>query len=263
MPVTGVDDIARSLPGIRRRFGKASFSPQAAGAMFNLWNTGALPAADSPGGGVNGQLVLSSRNGALAVPNAPAGAQTYLARAYVQASQPGSLIILDRQWEDSGLSVTTVGAQAITQPALTRPDALGKDMEAWLTVVTGLGAMGSAPTISYTDQDGNAGNTGTLIWPAVGSGGREFQFSLAAGDTGIRSIQSYNNVASLVSGSIALTLKKRIAEIEINAANLSIVVDFLELGLPIIDDGAAIEFVWVAQNTSSTQVLGSLQFIQV
>ena len=263
MPVTGVDDIAVALPGTRRRFGKASFSPQAAGAYFSTWNTGSLPPSDSPGGGVNGRLVQTNFVGATVFPNAASGKVNQLARAAVNANQPGMLIIFDRLWENSGLNVTSTSAQAIAPPALDRPDALGANVEPWLDIISALGGMPSLPTIVYTDQDGNTGNAGQLIAPTGTSGGRAFPFSLAAGDTGVRAITSYNNVGSLVSGNISLVLRRRLAEIEIPAANLSTVYDWMELALPYIDNGAALEFVWAAANTSSTAFYGTLTSIQV
>lgn len=264
MTISSVDNLVAALPGVRRRFGKASFTPQAAGAYFGLWNTGALPAAGGvPSSGVTGDIPTSASTGAIPFPNAATGAVSYLARFEAMANQPGALILFDRIWANSALSPTSLAAQAVASDTLDRPDALGADVEAWLEVNTALGAGATAPSINYTDQDGNAGNSAALMgFVATAAGGRNFPFGLAAGDSGIRSIQTYTNAATLTSGTFSLVMRRRIAEIPIAAANLAAVLDFFALGGPVIDDNAALELVWFAQASASTQVYGSIAIAQ-
>lgn len=263
MAISTVEDLVAALPGTKRSFGKASFTPQAVGAFFGLWNTGQLPPAQTPGGGAAGQILTSASTGAIPFPNAAVGATSYLARLACQAANPGTLIIFDRLWENSGLSPTVLTAQTVNSVALTRPDALGKDTEAWFEVTGTLGASTTPPSISYTDQDGNAGNTAQLMaFVTAASGGRNFPFGLAAGDSGIRSIQSYTNGATMTSGSFTLVIRRRVAEIDVPAGHLSEVLDFFALGSPVINDNAALELVWFAQNTNSNQVFGSLSIAQ-
>ncbi len=78
-----------------------------------------------------------------------------------------------------------------------------------------MGSGATAPSISYTDQAGNTGNTATAQgWVTTAAINRCFPFALAAGDTGVRSIQSFNNNASHTSGAGPAALE----QIEILAA---------------------------------------------
>src|SRR5687767_2820939 len=140
MPINTKDDLITALANATPRdFAKASFSPQAVGAFFELWNTGGSPVAGgNPGSGVNGDIPTDDTAGAFDFDNPAAGVLNYLTSLEVMASQPGMLILFDRLWQNSALSVTSTSLQAIAPPALTRPDALGKTVEAWLTVTSAL-----------------------------------------------------------------------------------------------------------------------------
>ena len=264
MAIATVEDLTGALPGIRRSFGKASFTPQAIGAFIGLWNIGNLPpAAGVPAPGVAGAVPTKDTAGAVPFSNPGAGDTTYLARLAAMATSAGTLHVFDRLWHNSGLSPTTLTAQTVNSVALTRPDALGANVEAWLEVNTALGAGSTPPSISYTDQDGNAGNSASLMaFVATAAAGRNFPFGLAGSDTGIRSIQTYTNGATMTSGTFSLVLRRRIAEIDIPAGGLAEVLDFFALGGPQIDDDAALEFVWFGAVASATQVFGSLTLAQ-
>jgi hypothetical protein len=212
---------------------------------------------------VAGDVPTSASNGAVPFTNPVAGDLTYLIRLAAQATAPGTLLIFDRLWHNNGLSVTSLIAQTVNSIALTRPDALGAEVEAWFEVTTSLGAGSTPPSISYTDQSGNAGNTASLIgFVTTASGGRNFPFGLAGGDSGIRSIQTYTNGASMSSGAFSLVLRRRIAEIDIDPNRLSNVHDAFVTAMATVPDGAALEFVWFAAQTASMQVYGSMNLAQ-
>lgn len=161
----------------------------------------------------------------------PTSGSLYLTQSTLTmtVAQLGGLI--DLLWYNTALSVTTVGAQAITPIAAPARDidgtTNGKGVYAGILVTATLGnGLKNDNTITYTDQDGTAGNTGTLVAfnglrvPATAQIGMLIPFTLAAGDSGVRSIESYNNVTTMTSGSISLVLYRTLASIPVPIANV-------------------------------------------
>lgn len=240
-----------------------NLSPQATGAYTTLFPNSIAPGF--PGGaaasssGAAGDVPTSSTSGAFSFTNPTAGLTSYLCAFDGYATVAGTLLLFDRLWQNSGLSPTLLTAQTVNSVALTRPDANGGDVEAWLEVVTALGAGSTAPSISYTNQAGTSGKTATLQQFVASAGaGRTFRFALAAGDTGVRSIQSYTNGATMTSGTFSLVLRRRIAAIPVSLANLAATLDAIQLGMPVIYDNACLELVWLATQAGATQVGGMI-----
>ena len=81
-------------------------------------------------------------------------------------------------------------------------------------------------TISYTNSDGVAGRTATLSAiagsqiPATALIGTIVWFNLAAGDKGVRSIQSITLATSLGAGSVSLIIARDIANIGTSLVNV-------------------------------------------
>jgi hypothetical protein len=129
-------------------------------------------------------------------------------------------------WYNTGIVVTTTTAQAITFPGLPARDVDGSTngvgvFAALLTTTANTNsAVISNTTISYTDSEGNAGNTGTFQglvgWqaPATPVIGTWMRFQLAAGDRGIRSVQSITLGTSYGAGALSLVLYRPLASIE-------------------------------------------------
>lgn len=261
MAITTIDGLVAALPAFGYPILKSNFSPQAAGAWNALWTVAGIPGAGSNSAdGVAGAVPTDATPGAFPFTNAT---NTYLSRLFAYAPVLGQLLLYDRLWHNSGLSPTTVGNQAVNSVALTRPDANGAMVEPWLEVYTALGAGSTAKTINYTDQDGNTGNTGTLQgFATTAAAGRAFPFSLAAGDTGVRSIQGFDNVATSTSGTFGLVLRRLVASMHIPIANTGYVFGPIDLGLPRVYDDACLEFLWFASGTTANTVAGSLALAQ-
>ena len=91
----------------------------------------------------------------------------------------------------------------------------------------GLAAVASNATVSYTNSDGVSGRTATLSAivgsqaPATPVIGTLIWFNLAAGDKGVRSIQSITLGTSWVSGSISLMITRDIATIGTTIPNVT------------------------------------------
>ncbi len=158
----------------------------------------------------------ASQMGAHVLPD-PVSGSLYITEAGISSTVAETSFLVDVLWYNTGLAVAA-GAQAITQGTLPARDidgtANGRGVQAAIFATSALGnvAAVATTTITYTDQDGNAGNTGTFTAnggfqsPATPVIGTWVPFTLAAGDTGIRSIQSFNTGTTYTSGTFSLVM---------------------------------------------------------
>lgn len=124
-----------------------------------------------------------------------------------------------------------------------------------IAVQSALGAAQPALTLTYTDQDGNTGNTALAMTSPVASASISTLFlnngspflPLAGADKGVRKIDSYT-LATGTTGTVSMVLVKVLAEIDIYAINTGNLIDYLSGSdiLPVIEDNACLGFIGVA-----------------
>ena len=244
---------------------KVGIATAAVGAMrgYTLWYAAGNPgAATANAAGINGAAVSAGVGG---IPRTNPGAgNSYLARLGVQASTAGSLWLIDRLWNNSGLVVTSTGAQAIAAAALPSRDGAGGTTGANVMAAIEWSATGGAGvptvTLTYTNQDGTAGATGTFTAVASPPVGTFELFTLAAGDTGVRAPSSFIQSATRTSGTMHLVLFRVLAQIEVTAANIGNAIDALTSGMPRIYDSSTLQLVWFPSVTTATTFIG--QYIE-
>jgi hypothetical protein len=256
--------IASIAAAIRKDFYKASGTAEGAGTWHSLWALngypilGVTPPAYNAGAGYVPSRVTG---GAIPFANPSAGVLTYLLQAMIAGSVIGKLILYDRLWHCSGLTTNNANPTTltITTPgSLTRPDALGADVEIWGEVWGAPGATGSAWSVTYVDQ-ADADKTATYTHPAnAESVGQMFPFLLDATTTGVKQAKSFTHtVATGTAGSIGITLLRRIAEIPIQIANVGDIFDAFFLGMPRIYDDACLAAMVMCSTTSTGIIQGS------
>lgn len=217
-------------------FMKTGTASDAAGYWYCTSKDGGFPGAWAPGTpGLNGRVTdgtTSTDNGCIPIKN-PATGANYVTELQMAANVNHSHLFFDVLWVNSGIAITTTTAQSITSPTLPARDVNGTTngegcMIAILcTAAVGLAAVASNATVSYTNSDGTAGRTATLTAivgsqaPATPVIGTLIWFNLAAGDKGVRSIQSITLGTSWVSGSISLMITRDIATIGTTIPNVS------------------------------------------
>lgn len=217
-------------------FMKTGTASDAAGYWYCTSKDGGFPGAWSVGtSGVNGRATdgtTSTDNGCIPISN-PSTGSNYLTELQMGSSVNHSHLFFDVLWVNNGLTITTTTAQAITTPTLPARDINGTTngegcMIAILcTAAVGLAAVASNATVSYTNSDGTSGRTATLTAivgsqaPATPVIGTLIWFNLAAGDKGVRSIQSITLGTSWVSGSISLMITRDIATIGTTIPNVT------------------------------------------
>jgi len=249
---------------------KTSATGEAAGELWSPFYTAGYPgAATAPSPGVNG-AALASYTGALDFPATVSGSNIYLAGADAnQGGSVGEIWVCDRLWHNSGLTVTTTGAQAITTPTFPSRDASGGATGAGLmlgievsTATTNAGAVTNM-TASYTDEAGNTGNTATMTsFPATAVAGHFSVFNLAAGDRGLRALASVTFGTSLVTGAVHLVVFRVIARIPTPTANISTRLDAIQLGMPRMFDTSVPFLLYRLTGTSIGTVSATLNYAQ-
>lgn len=241
---------------------------EAAASWYGFLKDAGHPGAWVPGTpGVNGAAVTAPFAGSLPLPT-PAGSWVLTDRSAV-ASTICTLLPFDLLWYNTGLVVTTTTAQAIATPAFPARDLNGSsDGDGlmiglyWTAASTNAAAI-STSTISYTNQSGTAGRTATLVAtagnqiPATPVIGTIVWFRLAAGDTGVRSIQSITLATSLGAGSISLLVARWLPMIACPVANAAAA---MPASASRVWTGSAIFFSYLASATTALTASGTLVF---
>lgn len=229
-------------------------------------------AAGSPGAsvattiGVNGEActpALGSVGSRILRAN-PGVGNAYLGRLAMQASNNGTLWLIDRLWQNSGLSTTLTTAQAITPAALPARSADGTINGADVLAAIEWSVVGGAGvptvTLTYTDQDGNAGASALVTAVAAPPVGTFEIFTLGAGDTGIRAPTSFIQSATRTSGTMHLVLFRLIAAIDCTSSNIGNAIDALTSGMPRIYNDSILQTIWFPSATAGVNMTG--QYIE-
>jgi hypothetical protein len=247
---------------------KASFTGEAAGRFHNLMGVAGRPAAVALGSpGLAGATVdnTSAIGGFIPFTN-PSGNNAYLHRfAAGNGANVVGVMLFDLLWYNTGITVTTTTGQTINSVAWPARDIAGSTngdgVEIWLWASAAIG--GSAvtnTTITYTDQGGTGGATGTLTsWPATAAAGTMEPFNLANGDTGVRSVQTLTLGTTYTSGTLNLLAIRKIATLFFPAAGGQ-VLDVVGTGMPRLYSGSALYCALLLSGTAAGGTVGEAQF---
>lgn len=260
MAITTLDGV---IGGLRppESFFKNTGTMEAAGVWHTLRYAAGRPGASAaPAPGTGGQAVtMASYAGEIPHTN-PGSGNAYLARLAVNAGLGGTLALIDRLWDNSGLSTTSTTAQSITPATIPARDRDGSTNGVDVLAAVEWSAAGGAGTptvtLTYTDQDGNTGATGTLVGNATPALGTFEIFNLAAGDTGVRAPTSFIQSATRTSGTMHLVLFRFLAFVEVPGTALGNAVDALTSGMPRIYNDSCLELLWLPTATTATNIQG-------
>jgi hypothetical protein len=268
MTIDTMDELVAAMTtgGERTHYYRVGVAQGTAGLWTSFWKTGGYPgaASASPPTGV-GEVPTRSTAGALKFTNPASGKNKHLVVFNGSGTQRGTLMVFDRLVHTSGLSGTVTTAQTVNTVAITRPDALGADVECWAEVYTAVGTTQRTLTVNYTNQS-NAAKTGTLLLGgATGFSqiNRMVPLSMAAGDTGVRSVQSVQLSASTgTAGDFGITLLRRIAFLDIVNTGGGYGKDFAALGMPLINSDACLAVMGMFDSSTSATVYGEFVFAE-
>ncbi len=227
-------------------------------AHSHFYSVGAPGAAVAPSPGVNG-AALTTYAGQIPFTNPGAG-NSYLARFVCAASQACTLLVCDRLWHNSGLSVTSAVLQSIVSGAMPARDANGAT--AGVNLLCGVewstagGAGTPTLTLTYTNQAGTGSRTAVITATTTPNAGTLELWGLQAGDTGIRTIEGYTASATRTSGTFHLVVYRVLATIPLIAPSVANGVDALTSGFVRLYDNTVPFLVQIPSATTLTTLSG-------
>lgn len=240
----GAPRVQSDTPGYSGRsftLTKAATAIDTIGYHYLLQKDSGFPGAWSVGTpGVNGVATAcdvvgtAGTGGALSLGSPlladPTSGGWYLTRFGLNGALANTYALLDLVWYNTGLAVAA-GAQAIVTPGFPARDLNGSaNGEGYRVAVYALTALGNAAavatsTVTYVNSNGDPGRTATFSGvvgfqsPATPVIGTWMPFSLQAGDTGVRSISSFNTGTTYTSGTMMLIVYRQLALDGVPAAN--------------------------------------------
>lgn len=246
------------------RVAGAAAAATVAGRITSLWQYDG-----SPGPGAAPTTWANpdeTTNGGLKQTNPGGGRQKWLLGATAAPLAAGTLILYDRLGHIGNLSGTTTTAQTFTGTVTRYTDGVGNQI--WAEIYTQIGATATTFTCSYTDQDGNSGQT-TAATAIGGTGLREVQriipVPLASGDTGVRSVENADLVATTgTAGAWGITIAHPLLVLPVGVLGVGTIRDLIA-GLPGIQEivpGACLAWAWLANGTTAPQIFGSVHTIE-
>lgn len=227
-------------------------------------------AVGTPGlGGRTTDGTTSTDAGCLVVPNAATGGN-FLTSFELSSTVAQFYWLIDVLWVNSGAVATTTTGQTINSGTLPARDANGTTngegcmIGLLFTAASTNAAAISNSTVTYTNSDGTGGRTATLaalvgaqipVTPAVGT---IVWFQLAAGDKGVRSIQTLTLGTSLVTGAVSLLIARQVATYSSVVANVGNGPrQPMDPGIRLFN-GSCLLLCYQASATTATTVAGSI-----
>lgn len=270
MAITDLHQLVAGIIGTPALFGKDAVTGEAAGIPHTNWyQAGFTPAGSAPTGALNGAVLSGTVTGAIPIPAAVSGEQIYLERwSALHTGNIGMVRLIDRLWGNVPV-VTTATIQALTSPAWPARDTAASISGAGVYLAlecssaTGNAGAITNTTVSYTNSASVSGRTATLAsFPATAVAGTQVPFTLAAGDIGVKSVQSVTLGTSYVSGAIHLVAYRVIADLPTPNTNIANPANWMDLGLPLVWDSSVLQQVYYPASTAIGAVSGSMTFAQ-
>ena len=251
---------------VPRVAGVAATAP-VAGRGCSLWTYDGMPA----GGATPGAAAIPDRTTTGALPfTAPGGGRDkHLIHASIAPLVAGVYLLYDRLMHIGGLNATLTTSQTVqgspASPAITRNTG-GAGNLAWYEIYTIIGTTSTTLTMTYTDQDGNSA-TSTINIGATGfrEVTRAQRIPLAAGDSGIRSVQSVQLTATTgIAGSFGITLAQPLAWIPVGAAGTMGWRDYTTglPGIPTIHPDACLALMFIPAAATAPELFGCLGTVE-
>lgn len=266
MAITTLDG---ALAGMQypREFVKALTPALVTGRPHSMFYVAGIPgAAAAPTPGLAG-AALTTYAGQIPFTN-PVSGNSYLARLIMQGTLAGSIQLVDRLWHNSGFTITTTGAQTVNSVAWPARSADGTVngeqvlIGCEVSAATGVGTP--TLTMSYTNQAGVAGRTATNVVSTVASSavGAFYPLGLQAGDTGVRSIQTFTLSATWTSGTIHLVAYRILGRLELSAPHIASSIDSLTSGFPRLFNDSVPFIIYTPNGTTASNLTGHVIWTQ-
>lgn len=232
------------------------------GRLQSLFYAAGMPgAAAVPTPGVAG-VALTSYAGQLHFTN-PVSGETRQTVFTACANVPGTLLLCDRQWHNSGLSVTLTTAQTVNSvalPARDRNETInGEGVQIGVEVTTVMGAGVPTFTLGYTNPANASGKLSvSAAMPATMAAGSFIPLPLAAGDTGVKSIQTLQLSATMTSGAFSLVAYRVLAMLPMPLAGVGAAINALQMGFTKEADNTTPFLLWMPGSATAPTIFAQL-----
>ena len=197
---------------------KVGGSSEANREWSSVWLQQGMPTGGTFYGDISGRAMFMSDTGAIQYVNSTGSTYQYISYFGQMVNLPVSAfngtsptILIDRLWQNTGISVTTTTAQTINSAAFPSRDlygtASGYSVYVGLEVTTPTTQAGVVTTITmeYTNEMGVGTRTGRIrSFPATATGGVFSLFDLQTSDNGVSSIQTLTLGTTLSAGAVSL-----------------------------------------------------------
>lgn len=241
---------------------KIGNATEAAGVMYFPYASNLFPPQWSPGNPGAAGVAVNSEDGRLEI-EVPLTGYAYLEGLVMSSNVATSYGLIDILWKNTGLSTTTTTAQNVNSVAFASRDlqessnGRGVEIGILVTTVTSNAAAVTTITMNYTNSDGISSRTATISsFPATCVAGSLIPFQLAAGDNGVRSIQSLTLGTSLGTSAISLVAFRRVMTLGCYRANSASGVNWSDDGVRILS-GSTIMPIQIPTATTATTIQGT------
>ena len=252
---------------VPRIAGVAATAP-IAGRMASAWQYDGMPA----GGAVPTTAAIPDRTTTGALPfTAPGGSrEKFLVSAGIAPQIGGVFLLYDRLFHIGGLSAATTLSQTVQgttpTPALTRNTGGAGNM-ILAEIYTAIGTTVATMTATYTDQDGNTGQTASVNFGGTGfrEATRLVRVPLAAGDTGVRAVASVQ-LSALTggAGNFGIAIAQPLAWIPVGASGTGGWRDYTTglPGIPAIDPNACLALAYIPNAATAPEIWAAATFVE-
>jgi len=265
MAITTLDQLAAGMQ-YPRQILKAATPALVLGRPHSLFYLAGIPgAASAPSPGLAGEA-LTTYAGQIPFDN-PVTGNTYFARLVANATIAGQLLLCDRLWHNSGITITSNTEQTVNSVTFPARDANGSTdgvgVLLGVEVSAATGAGTPTLTIGYTNAAGTDTRTATNIVNTVASSaiGAFYPIGLQAGDTGVRSVQTYTQSATWTSGTVHLVAYRVLACLDLGAQTPNSV-DAVTGGMIRMYNNSVPFLIWIPTTTTATTISGQVLWSQ-
>lgn len=250
------------------RVGGVAATAPVAGRALSLWRYDGTPA----GGAIptTGETPTVSTTGAIQFTAASGGRDKILVGATITPTISGVYLLYDRIFQEGGFNATLTTDQTVQgnppSPALTRYTG-GTGNVAFFEIYSQIGATSRTLTMTYTNELGVSGRTGTATIGGTGfrDATRMGRIELQAGDTGIRAIEKISlNISTGTAGNFGITIGQPLAWIPVGSGGVMGWRDWTTglPGTPILDPNACLSLFFVPLTATAPEVYGSLATVE-
>ena len=215
--------------------------------------------------GLSGAAV-TSYTGSIDIPYA--SNTTYIKAVNVSAANAGIFMLCDLLWHNSGLSLTSTTSQTINSVAFAARDnnesANGEGVIVALFITGATGSGTPVLSLGYTNQAGTASrlSNGVSVSASSTAAGASYFFGLQNGDTGIRSIQSYQQDVTWTSGTAHLAAFRPILTVPVYSSVKRYYADITENGLVKIFNGSVLFGIYFSSSGNMSGMSATIEYTQ-